>query len=77
MKIDLSANTVTDVVGQSLCDSLTYLRESVELRATGAGIPYYDDDPIKDVIYIEEKIEAINIVLELYGLEYKYAKDEA
>lgn len=77
MKIELSANTIVDVVGQSLCDSLTYLRDSVELRSTGAGIPYYDDDPIKDVVFIEEKIEAINLVLELYGLEYKNAKDKS
>jgi hypothetical protein len=77
MKVELNECTMNDIVGQSLRDTLSYLRESVTRRAEGKGIPYYDDDPIKDIQCIEEKIEAVESVLELYGLEFEYGKKKS
>lgn len=69
MKVELSNNAVVEIVGQSLCDTLSYLTEAINHRMVGNGIPYYDDDPEADVKYIQEKINAVREVLDLYGLE--------
>jgi len=70
MKIEIDDGTVNTIIGQSLGSTIDFLLESIDHRKNGGSIPYYDDDPLKDIAHIEEKIKAIHEVLDLYGLEY-------
>lgn len=68
MKIELSDGAVNDIIGESLADTLSYLLESINHRQNGGSLAYYDNDPVKDVEYIQEKVNAVREVLDLYGI---------
>ena len=68
MQIEVSDETVDQIIVEGLVNSMDQLKEAIDGRLSGEGIPYYDNDVTKDIEYIQEDIDAIRKVLDFYGV---------
>ena len=58
---------VDQLLSRALRIDLKEFEKDLLLRSDGEGLPIFDDDPVKDVLYIQEHIAAIKLILEFYG----------
>lgn len=65
--IQLEDEQVDSIVVQELRKALEMAERDLEARSDGEGLAFFDHDPIKDVLYIQEMITSFTNVLEYYG----------
>lgn len=66
--IELEDEQVDAIVIQELKNAIASFEQSIEERSNGEGLAWYDNDPIKDVNYLVEKVRAFTTVLEYFGV---------
>lgn len=66
--IELEDEQVDAIVIQELKNAIALFEQSIEERSNGEGLAWYDNDPIKDVNYLVEKVRAFTTVLEYFGV---------
>jgi len=64
---ELEDEQVDAIIIQELKGAINRLEEDLEMRSDGRGLAVFDNDPVKDVIYIQEYISAFKLVLDWYG----------
>jgi hypothetical protein len=65
--IELEPEQIDAVVIADINSSIEAFEEYLEKRANDEGFAIFDSDPIKDVEYLLEHIQAFKLVLEYYG----------
>jgi hypothetical protein len=65
--IEMDPEQVDAIIIQELNQAIDLFEQSMELRTRAGGLAVFDNDPIKDVIYIQEHISAIKLVVKYYG----------
>lgn len=64
---ELEDEQVDAIVIQELKSAIAGYEENLEERSNGTGLMIFDNDPVKDVAYIQEYISAFKLVLDWYG----------
>jgi hypothetical protein len=64
---ELEDEQVDAIVIQELKWAIIRFEEDLEMRSEGQGLAVFDNDPVKDVAYIQEYISAFKLVLDWYG----------
>ena len=64
---ELEDEQVDAIVIKELKWAINTFENDLEERSEGRGLAIFDNDPIKDVAYIQEYISAFKLVLDWYG----------
>ena len=69
MKItfEMEDEQVDAILVQEMKRNLESFERDLELRSDGEGLSIFDSDPMMDVLYIQEYINAFKLVLDYYG----------
>lgn len=67
---ELEEEQVDSIVIQELQRSLELFEKDIEERSNDTGLAIFDHDPVKDVLYIQEHVSALKLILEYYGVSY-------
>ena len=68
MKItfEMEDEQVDSIIVQELRRIIDSFENDLEVRSEGNGLAIFDNDPVKDVLYIQEYIAAFKLILEYY-----------
>lgn len=66
--LEISDDTIDSLLIDRLQQIYLQLKEDLELRKQGLGIPIYDADDSKDVLLIHKDMEAYAVVLKDFGV---------
>ena len=68
MKItfEMEEEQVDAILIQELKRSIEMFESDLDNRSNGTGPGIFDNDPVKDVLYIQEYIAAFKLILEYY-----------
>jgi hypothetical protein len=66
--IDIADDTIDSLLIDRLQEIYLQLKEDLDLRKQGLGIPVYDADDSRDILLIHKKMEAYASVLEDLGV---------
>ena len=64
---ELEDEQVDAIVIQELKWAIDSFEKDLEIRSEGRPLAIFDNDPVKDVTYIQEYISAFKLVLDWYG----------
>lgn len=64
---ELEDEQVDAIVIQQLKWAIDSFEKDLEMRSEGRSLAIFDNDPVKDVSYIQEYISAFKLVLDWYG----------
>lgn len=64
---ELEDEQVDAIIIQELKWAINAYEKDLERRSEGLGLAIFDNDPVKDVAYIQEYISAFKLVLDYYG----------
>lgn len=65
--IEMEDEQVDSIVVQEIKNCIKGFERDLELRTDGKGLAIFDNDPVKDVLYIQEHISAFKLVVKCYG----------
>lgn len=65
--IEMEDEQIDAIVVQEMEKCIKGFERDLELRTEGEGLAIFDNDPIKDIQYIQEHISAIKLVVKYYG----------
>lgn len=65
--IELEDEQIDAIVIEELKWAVDLFEKDLDLRSEGRGTSIFDNDPVKDVAYIQEYISAFKLVLDWYG----------
>lgn len=64
---EMEPEQVDKIIVMELKQHIEWFIKDLERRGSGVGMSIFDQDPVKDVEYIEEYIKAFTTVVEYYG----------
>ena len=64
---EMEPEQVDKIMVTELKQHIQWFNNDLEKRKSGMGMSIFDQDPVKDVEYIEEYIKAFTTVVEYYG----------
>lgn len=65
--IQMEDEQIDAIVVQEIKNCIEGFKRDLELRPDGKGLAIFDNDPVKDVLYIQEHISAFKLVVKYYG----------
>lgn len=65
--IQMEDEQVDSIVVQEIKNCIKRFERDLELQTDGKGLAIFDNDPVKDVLYIQEYIDAFSLVVKYYG----------
>jgi len=66
VKIEMEDEQVDAIIIGELQNQINWFEWDLEQRSKGEGLAFFDNDPEKDVEYIEEYLRAFEMVLSYY-----------
>lgn len=64
---EMEDEQVDAIIIDELKSAIDSFEKDLEFRSEGLGLAIFDNDPVKDVSYIQEYISAFKLVLDYYG----------
>ena len=64
---EMEDEQVDAIIIHELKSAIDSFEKDLEFRSEGLGLAIFDNDPVKDVSYIQEYISAFKLVLDYYG----------
>lgn len=67
--IELEDEQIDAIILKELKWGIDKMEEDLEHRANGVGMCVFDNDPVKDIQYINQYISAFKLIYDYYGGE--------
>lgn len=64
---ELEDEQVDAIIIAELKWAINSFEKDLDFRSEGLGLAIFDNDPVKDVSYIQEYISAFKLILDYYG----------